>query len=442
MNRSRPASTVRFSAEPEVDVLMRVRARERRLLPVARWAAVVTMIGALLSPPLANAGALLVLVSFALLPSARQRLRAALALPLVRAALLVLAVLAAAMLWSEAPLALRLKYWWDWRTLLLLIVCLVLFDDVSARRQALIAWIAVAALIAVYSFWAWLQGVSPAGTDHGSPGIVARNSTTQGMAFAAACFLALMLAFGDRATDRRMRLLLAAAAVLLACNLVFITSSRSGHLMLLILLAGAVVQLLAGWRRVAAIAVLPLAAALAFSLSPMLQTRFGMMVDELRAPLASEQISGMGIRVVMWRVSAQMALERPLLGYGTGGFPAAYESAIKRSSYRGWAATPTIDPHNQYLLVQLQAGIVGSAAFAWFLLAGFRSRSPDPWRAAGKALLLGWCASALATSVFTAFAESHLLMPLLGILLAPAAVKMGVQPGGQPAAGEPPQPPR
>ena len=414
-------------------------ARERRLLALARGAAVVTAIGALLSPPLANLGAFIVLASFALLPSARQRLRVALALPLARAALFLLAVLAAAMLWSEAALALRLKYWWDWRTLLLLILCLALFNEVAVRRRALIAFIAAAALVAVYSFWAWSRGISPAGMDHGLPGIVARNTTTQGMAFAAACFLALMLAFGDRAIGRRMRMLLLLAALLLAGNLVFVTSSRSGHLMLLILLAGAVVQLLAGWLRLAAIAVLPLAAALAFSLSPMLQTRFGMMIAELRAPLASEQISAMGIRVVMWRVSTQMALERPLLGYGTGGFPAAYESAIKRSSYRGWAATPTVDPHNQYLLVQLQAGIVGSAAFAWFLLAGFRSRGPDPWGAAGKALLLGWCASALATSVITAFAESHLLMPLLGILLAPAAVTAGLKPGGQPTADEPPQ---
>jgi len=86
--------------------------RERRLLAVARWAAVATMVGALLSPPLANAAAFMTLASFALLPSAAARVRAALDLPLVRAALFVLAVLALAMLWADAPLALRLKYWW------------------------------------------------------------------------------------------------------------------------------------------------------------------------------------------------------------------------------------------------------------------------------------------------------------------------------------------
>jgi O-antigen ligase len=323
---------------------------------------------------------------------------------------------------------------------LLLTVCLVLFDEVAARRRALIAFIAVAVLAAVFSFWTWSQGVYVGPHHPDLPGTVLRNPVTQGMGFAAACFLAVMLALRDPGIDRRLRFALVAAAVLLAANLVFVTSGRTGHLLLLILLGVAAVQLLSGWRRAAAIAVLPLLAALALSASSVLQTRFGMMVDELRDPLASENISGMGIRVVMWKVSAQMAAEQPLLGYGMGGFPAAYESAIKQSAYTGWAATPTLDPHNQYLLVQLQAGLLGTAAFAWFLLTGFRSRGPDPWRAAGRAMLLGWCASALATSVFTAFAESHLLMPLLGILLAPAAAGLSIT--VPPGAGEPPPAPR
>jgi hypothetical protein len=76
-----------------------------------------------------------------------------------------------------------------------------------------------------------------------------------------------------------------------------------------------------------------------------------------------------------------------------------------------------VDPHNQYLQVQLQAGIGGSAAFAWFLVSVFRVRGGRPYGAWAKSLLLGWCAAGLATSVFTTFAESHLLMLLLGMLL-------------------------
>jgi O-antigen ligase len=391
-------------------------AHEQRLLSVARGAAITALIAALVSPPFANVAAAVLLASVLLLPSLRQRLGAVLALPVVRAALLLLAVLAVAMLWSEAPLGARWKAWWDWRPLLLLILCLAVFDEPS-RRRGLVVFVAAVSIAAAFSFWAWTQGISPTGRDHGLPGIVARNPITQGMGFAAGCFLALVLALGDSGFGRRARLLLAAAAAFILANLIFVTSGRSGHVMLLILLAGAGVQLLAGWRRVATIVALPLLAAAAFSLSPMLQARFGMMVEELRAPLASEHITSMGIRTVMWRVSLDMARERPLLGYGTGGFPDAYEHAIRRSSYTGWAATPTVDPHNQYLQVQLQAGIAGSAAFAWFLLSVFRVRGGRQHGAWAKSLLLGWCAAGLATSVFTTFAESHLLMLLLGLLL-------------------------
>jgi O-antigen ligase len=393
--------------------------RERRLLAVARFSAAVALIGAFTSPPLANLAALTLLLSFALLPSARQRLRAALAPPLVRAALLLLAALAVAMLWSEAPLVMRWRAWFDWRPLLLLILCLAVVDR-TTRARALLAFVAAACLGAIYSFWAWAHGYSTVTHDHGLPGIVLRNPVTQGLAFALACFFALALAAGARHLDRRLRLALAAASLLLLANLVLVTSGRSGHLLLLILLGVAALQLLRGWRRAAVIAALPLLAAVAVAASPMLQARFGLLLQEMRAPLASEQLTAMGIRAVMWRVSAQMARERPLLGYGMGGFPAAYERAIGQSSYTGWAATPTVDPHNQYLQVHLQAGVLGSVAFLWFLIAAFRQPGRQPYRAWASAVLAGWCATSLFTSHFTTFAEAHLVMLLLGILLAGA----------------------
>lgn len=392
--------------------------RESWALAAARGAAAVALFGAFVLPTLANLAAFALLLSFALLPSARERLRMVIGLPLVRAALLLLAVLAAATLWSEAPLLDRFRSWWDWRALLLMIVCLALFDQPQARRRALLVFIAAASVGVAYSFWAWALGYSAVANNHGMTGIVLRNPVTQGMAFALACFFSAMLALTARDLDRRLRSALAAAAILLLANLVFVTSGRSGHALLLILLAVTAVQRLHGGQRAAAIAALPLVAGLAFYVSPMLQTRFGLLVQELRAPLASEQISAMGIRAVMWRLSAQLVRERPLLGYGMGSIGPAYDRAVKSSSYRGWAATPTLDPHNQYLQVQLQAGILGGAAFVWFVVAAFRHKARQPYRTWAGGVLLGWCATSLATSHFTTFAESHMLLLLLGILLA------------------------
>lgn len=393
--------------------------RERRALAIARGAAATALFGSFIYPSWTNLAAVVMIVSFLLLPSARQRLRVAAATPLARMALVLLAVLAVATLWSDADLVTRLRAWRDWRPVLLLVFLLAIFDEVAARRRALLAFIGVAAIGLAYSWWTWLNGYSAVSNNHGMPGIVLRNPVTQGMAFAVACFLALMLAITQRDLHRRLRGALVAVALVLAANLAFVTSSRSAHLLLLILLAAAAVQGLRGWRRVAALAVLPVIAVLAFGASPMLQSRYQLLVEELRAPLASEELSSMGIRSVMWSVSGRMVVDRPLLGYGMGGFGPAYERAVQESSLSGWAATPTADPHNQFLQVQLQAGIAGTAAFIGFLIAAFRQPAPHPYRAWASALLLGWCATSLASSHFTTFAESHMIMLLLGMLLAP-----------------------
>ncbi len=416
-----PANAASAPTATAADTPAGLAARERRALSWARAAAATALIGTFVLPTLANLAALVMLASFALLPSAGRRLRALLATPLVRAALLLLVVLAIATLWSDASPLGRLRAWWSWRPLLLLIVCLAIFDDPAARRRALLAFIAAAAVGVAYSFWAWAFGYSTVTNNHHLTGIVWRNPVTQGMAFALACYFALMLAVTQTDLDRRLRAALALGALLLLANLVFVTSARSAHLLLLILLAATALQRLHGWRRAAAIAGLPLLAALALSASPMLQTRFGLLVQELRAPLASEQLSAMGIRSVIWNVSGAMVRERPLLGYGMGGFAPAYARAVRATSYTGWAATPSEDPHNQFLQVQLEAGLAGMAAFACFLIACFRHRAAQPYRAWASAILLGWCAASLATSLFTTFAEGHMLMLSLGILLSEPA---------------------
>jgi len=409
------AATTSFPAVPQSATAL----RERRALTVARGAAATVLFGSFVFPSWTTTASIVMLVSFAVLPSARRRLQLALRLPLARAALVLLAVLAVATLWSDADALIRFLAWWDWRPLLLLVLALAIFDEAAARRRALLAFIIVAGIGAAYSWWAWISGYSAVGNNHGPPGTVLRNPVTQGMAFALACFLAMMLALTQRDLPRWWRGALAVASLVLVANLVFVTSGRSAHLLLLILLAAMAVQCLRGWQRAAAVLLLPVVAALAFGVSPMLQSRYALLVQELRAPLASAEMSSMGIRAVIWRVSGRMVLERPLLGYGMGGFDAAYERAVQASSLTGWAATPTVDPHNQFLQVQLQAGIAGTAAFIAFLVAAFRHRAEQPYRAWASAILLGGCATSLVSSHFTTFNESHMIMLLLGVLLAP-----------------------
>ena len=46
----------------------------------------------------------------------------------------------------------------------------------------------------------------------------------------------------------------------------------------------------------------------------------------------------------------------------------AISRSVVTQRYTGWKATLTEDPHNQYLLILAETGLLGLAAFAWFLV--------------------------------------------------------------------------
>lgn len=394
--------------------------RERIALSVARFAALAALLGAFASPPLTNVASVVLLVAFLALPSAAQRFGSALGSPLGRAAALLLAVLALAMLWSDAAWAARWHAWWNWRSLLLLLLCLAVFDDAVARIRFLVGFVALAGVGMLASYAAYARGVSWA-LDHGLPGIVLRNSATQGMTFALAALCAMALAVYYRAWPVWMRLTLAMAALLLLVNVFFVTSSRSGHIVAVLFVALIALQALHGWRRILALASVPLVTGLVYAASPVMQNRFDLAIEELHGHSTPGQLTppSMGIRTVMWQTSWEMVRERPLAGYGMGGYVAVYAHRV-RDEQSGWRATPTTDPHNQYLSVQLQAGVLGSIAFLWLLLSAARMRSMPPFRAIGIAALAGWCASSLMNSHFETFNEGHMIALLLGVMLGAA----------------------
>ena len=89
----------------------------------------------------------------------------------------------------------------------------------------------------------------------------------------------------------------------------------------------------------------------------------------------------------------------------------------------GWKATLTEDPHNQYLLIAAETGLLGLAAFSWFLFSALRQPASGLFRLIGVALLLAWCLTSLFSSHFHTFNEGHLIAIVLGVCLASETAK-------------------
>ena len=134
----------------------------------------------------------------------------------------------------------------------------------------------------------------------------------------------------------------------------------------------------------------------------------------------------MGIRMVFWKNTIQMLKNRPLLGYGTGAFKTGYQQQVANQS--GVEATVTADPHNQFMKIVGEHGILGLAIFIGFLISAYQQRASRPYQLLGLGVLSAWIATSMANSHFSTFAEGSFIYIWLGAMLA----KENSRPGNNP----------
>ncbi len=132
------------------------------------------------------------------------------------------------------------------------------------------------------------------------------------------------------------------------------------------------------------------------------------------------------LRLRSWETVTALIRDRPLLGYGVGGFAYAYakERPIQTGDVplQGWCGMPAYDTHNQFLMVTIEAGCLGLAVFPGFIVGAMRQRARDPYRYMELSVLAASCVTSLFNSHFKMFAESHFIALPLGVLLAAESV--------------------
>lgn len=383
-------------------------------LDAARWAGIAAAAALPLSPPAVNIALGVMLIVFLGSGEAGPRLRHALRQPLALGALAVLAVAALGTLWADVPWSERWDGWWSWRKLLVIPLLLALFGELRWKRRLAGVFALVCGAGALASFavaLGWVPGLAPDRAAH-----LMRNHGTQGMALAVAALCALWLATTVARTPWQRAGWLA-LALLHAASALLVTTSRSGHLALLIV--GVVFAIGGLGRRRAGLAAVAVAAIAALpALSPTVRERAAQAIAEWRDAGQATELTSFGMRAVMYGNTVQMIRERPWFGVGTGGFEQAYARQIE-GQHDDWRATVTDDPHNQYLRVTAELGVFGLLVFLGYIAAALVDRGDGTSaRRVAVAILLAWCATSLFSSHFGTFAEGHLLAIFLGVMLA------------------------
>jgi O-antigen ligase len=402
----------------------------------ARIALILGAIGTFTSPPVANVAVALALVLTLASPPMRARLAFVATQPLGRAALIFLAVMTLAMAWAAVPWKARFDAWWNWRTMLLIVLTAAAFGDPRWKERFCLAVSGAVAIGALASFAAWAAGVT---RERGLPGTVLLNHVTQSMALAVGIVLAAVLA-AQRDRSLRSRALLASAALVSLADLVLVTAGRSGDVALAVAALAAVLLMVKGPRRWYAVLGLLVVGTALTAASPTLKQRFARVAQE--APLfdcSSQEENSTALRLLLWRTTGTLIRARPWFGYGVGGFAPAYAGEVRNQigdqTLQNWCARPARDPHNQYLRVTVEAGGFGLLACLGLLAGAARQPAAQPYRSCGLALVAAWSVTSLFNSHFQTFNEGHLIALLLGALLAPDDSILGGEPERQSSPG-------
>lgn len=288
-------------------------------------------------------------------------------------------------LWSAASLGDILNDWWGWRKLLLLPIGLVLLSDKKVFVAGCYVLFGVGVAFLTTSIVVWSLDIP---VFWGRPyNYMLQNHNAQGLYFAILGSSILM----------SVRLLKAHWAVRGAFGLLGLAfwiftlsygSSRTGYIAVVIAMA-----IYAFWvsGRLYGLLIGVCIAAAVIYISPTANHRVNLAVNEVLIGLAPEggQIKSGSIRAVMWKNTIDLIGDNWLLGTGASSFKKEYARVV--SDVSGWRGTITDDPHNHFLHIWAEYGLVGVLFFSAFLIASFcRGNFFDFW---GVLLLTILCIS-------------------------------------------------
>jgi O-antigen ligase len=274
------------------------------------------------------------------------------------AALVLFAVMALGLTWSQAPMSQALVYFRKYDDLLLLAILVTVVLDARDRRRALLALAAAVAVTVVLSIGIKL-GLVPTGgfiTGTADNPTVFKKYLSQNIVVAFGCFLFAVLALD--APNRAWRTVWWTLAALAAFNVLFMVQGRTGYVVLPVL----ALWLLHGvsrWRGLL-LAVLAVGVVLggAYQFSPAFRTRVTMALGEWNSWQSSGRgTGGVGERLEFYDNTVKIIRSHPWFGVGTGDFERAYSEQVA-----GTDMPVTRNPHNQYLLTAAQTGVLGLAA--------------------------------------------------------------------------------
>ena len=217
--------------------------------------------------------------------------------------------------------------------------------------------------------------------------------------------LALWLGLGERGAAR-WTWCTAAVACALA---VALQDRRTGMLLLpTVLLVWGLVRQPGGWRRIGIAAAIAFAGLAAWQVSDGVRARFAEGAMELRQYSGDDTVAtSWGQRLRMWELTGAMVAERPWTGHGVASWRGLWQQRVTP----GTALAEHSTPHNEYLLLAQQGGVIALGLWLWLLLSALRRAAAA--EAPGVPALMAWTALAWVGLFNAVLRDAKFALPLL-----------------------------
>lgn len=191
-----------------------------------------------------------------------------------------------------------------------------------------------------------------------SLGVPVKNYIAQSQEFALCAFAAFGAAvYLLKAQRKTWAALLLVLGIGFLANMVFVASSRTVFVCIPVLIVIFAAKHFSTRGFLLLMAAVIAASALAWTSSPYLRMRAGMIGTEYQRYHESNAVTSVGERLEFWRKSIKFVAEAPLVGHGTGSTKTLFtQDAVGQT---GASAQIIGNPHNQTLNVAVQWGLLG-----------------------------------------------------------------------------------
>ena len=384
-------------------------------LVICRYLIIFELITILFSPAISNLLEIMLFAFCILSPHLRAHIFKQKNQPLVLGSIAFICILVISTTWSVASQKETFESLWAWRKILLLPIAITLFQEDLWKEKMLKVFIFLSFVACTISYISFFLNYSIHGYE---PGVLLRSHTTQGVIFSVAAFTVFMNWMTVKPSQNKLTNILCIFFIIaLALDVTWFSISRSGYLALLTLTMISLVCYVVTKRKILAPVIISLLIPILIWVSPNAATSIHRGINEIQKVDEISAPTSMGLRVKLWTNTIEMIKEKPLLGVGVGGFETAYSEKMKGAPE--WQKYILYDPHNQFLKIIAELGLIGLVVFIYMLAtAFFQEPHSKKHKLLGLSVLIIWCGTGMFNSSFSTFSDARFLYIWLGVMLA------------------------